>query len=147
MWDFLLHSSLPLKSKWNTHSLSWCELLALNSSRIKGVCCSPFSHHQQCTGDSSDYEQLSQSPYLEKLLAKDFEVIYFTESVDEYLMQHLTEFEDTQFQSAAKEKLTLGGKDDQEKKKEKALRVSESDFTDQWLYVEHIPKEYNWHWL
>ena len=77
------------------------------------------------------------------MLAKDFEVIFFTESVDEYLMQHLTEFEDIQFQSAAKEKLTLGGKDDQEKKKEKALRVSEPDFPDQWLssYVEHIPKK------
>lgn len=68
--------------------------------------------------------ELSNSPYLEKLIARDLEVIYFTESVDEYLMQHLTEFEETQFQNAAKEKLTLGGKDDQEKKKEKALRVS-----------------------
>ena len=73
--------------------------------------------------EDAPYADLLASPYLEKLVAKDFEVIYFTESVDEYLMQHLTEFEDVQFQNAAKEKLTLGGKDDQEKKKEKALRV------------------------
>lgn len=72
-------------------------------------------------GDSQ--KELEQSPYLEKLLARDYEVIYFTDSVDEYVMQHLDSFEDIQFQSAVKDKLTLGGKDDQEKKKEKALRV------------------------
>merc|ERR1719393_611892 len=31
---------------------------------------------------------------LEKLIAKDFEVIYFTDPVDEYTMQNLTEFDD-----------------------------------------------------
>jgi hypothetical protein len=51
-------------------------------------------------------------------------VIYLTESVDEYVMQHLDNFQDIQFQNAVKEKLTLGGKDDKEKKKEKALRVT-----------------------
>ena len=39
-------------------------------------------------------------------------------------MQHLDNFEDIQFQNAVKDKLTLGGNDDKEKKKEKALRVS-----------------------
>lgn len=81
-----------------------------------------FTHSLQI-GEGS-YKELAESPYLEKLLARDLEVIFLTEAVDEYLMQHLTEFEDTQFQNAAKEKLTFGGKDDQEKKKEKALRVS-----------------------
>ena len=57
-------------------------------------------------------------------MAKDLEVVYLTESVDEYVMQHLDNFQDIQFQNAVKEKLTLGGKDDKEKKKEKALRVS-----------------------
>ena len=51
-------------------------------------------------------------------------MVYLTESVDEYVMQHLDNFQDIQFQNAVKEKLTLGGKDDKEKKKEKALRVS-----------------------
>lgn len=74
-----------------------------------------------CAGDSQ--KELEDSPYLEKLLARDYEVIYFTDSVDEYMMQHLDSFEDTQFQNAVKDKLTLGGKDDKEKKKEKALRV------------------------
>ena len=72
-------------------------------------------------GDSQ--KDLESSPYLEKLLARDYEVIYFTDSVDEYMMQHLDSFEDVQFQNAVKDKLTLGGKDDKEKKKEKALRV------------------------
>ena len=39
------------------------------------------------------------------------------------MMQHLDSFEDIQFQNAVKDKLTLGGNDDKEKKKEKALRV------------------------
>ena len=55
---------------------------------------------------------------------RDYEVIYFTDPVDEYVMQHLSEFDDKKFQNAAKENLKLGDKDEKEKKKEKALRVS-----------------------
>ena len=66
---------------------------------------------------------MAKSPFLEKLLDRDYEVIYFTDPVDEYVMQHLQEFDDKSFANAQKENLKLGSKDDKEKKREKALRV------------------------
>ena len=44
------------------------------------------------TGDS--VEALQKSPVLERLLAKGVEVIFFTDPIDEYVMQHMTEYED-----------------------------------------------------
>merc|ERR1711988_1304181 len=40
-----------------------------------------------------DKESLLKSPSAEKLLSKDIEIIFMTDSVDEYTVQHLTEFE------------------------------------------------------
>lgn len=88
------------------------------------ICWESAHPRQELVGVAGDTEkELEDSPYLEKLLSRDYEVIYFTDSVDEYMMQHLDAFEDIQFQNAVKDKLTLGGNDDKEKKKEKALRV------------------------
>ena len=67
--------------------------------------------------------ELEKSPFLEQLLAKDYEVIYFTDPVDEYLMQNLMEFEDIKFQNASKDDLKLGDKD--AKKENKKLKVWE----------------------
>lgn len=47
-----------------------------------------------------------------RLHKKDLEVIYYTESMDEYMMQHLTEFDDKKFQDASKDELKFGDKDD-----------------------------------
>eukprot|EP00850_Spirogloea_muscicola_P012274 SM000078S22133 [mRNA] locus=s78:558203:564628:- [translate_table: standard] len=62
--------------------------------------------------------QLEKSPFLEKLLKKGFEVIYFTDPVDEYLMQNLSEYDDIKFQNASKDDLKIGGKKDKAKEKE-----------------------------
>ena len=67
-------------------------------------------------------EELQQSPFLEKLLKKGYEVIFFTDSLDEYMMQQLTDYEDLKFQNASKENLKMSDKDDKEKKAEKALK-------------------------
>lgn len=66
-------------------------------------------------------EELQNSVFVEKLIQKGYEVIYFTEAIDEYVMTHLTEFDDRKFQDASKDDLKLG-KDD--KKGLKKLRVS-----------------------
>ncbi|MTV28826.1 molecular chaperone HtpG, partial [Nitriliruptoraceae bacterium ZYF776] len=58
------------------------------------------------TGSSK--EQLEKSPFLEQLKKKNFEVIFFTDPVDEYLMQYLMDFEDKKFQNVSKEGLKLG---------------------------------------
>jgi len=60
-------------------------------------------------------EALLKSPAVEKLLAKDIEVIFMTEAIDEYTVQHLTEFEGKRLINAAREGLKLD-EDDREKK-------------------------------
>ncbi|XP_073223266.1 endoplasmin homolog isoform X2 [Cicer arietinum] len=77
------------------------------------------------TGTSK--EQLENSPFLERLKKKNFEVIYFTDPVDEYLMQYLMDYEDKKFQNVSKEGLKLG-KDT----KDKELKESFKDLTKWW---------------
>jgi HSP90 family molecular chaperone len=64
---------------------------------------------------------LENSPFSEQLLEKGYEIIYFTDPVDEYVMQNLMEYDDYKFQSASKEDLKLGDKD--AKKENKRLKV------------------------
>ena len=61
------------------------------------------------------------SPFSEQLQEKGYEIIYFTDPVDEYVMQNLVEYDDFKFQSASKEDLKLGDKD--AKKENKRLKV------------------------
>ncbi|MCO5580169.1 hypothetical protein L7F22_034036 [Adiantum nelumboides] len=75
----------------------------------------------------SNKEQLEKSPFLEQLKKKGYEVIYFTDPVDEYLMQYLMDYEDKKFQNVSKEGLKLG-KDS----KLKELKDSFKDLTKWW---------------
>ncbi|KAJ9675015.1 hypothetical protein PVL29_024114 [Vitis rotundifolia] len=77
------------------------------------------------TGSSK--EQLEKSPFLERLTKKNYEVIFFTDPVDEYLMQYLMDYEDKKFQNVSKEGLKLG-KDS----KYKDLKESFKDLTKWW---------------
>merc|ERR1719305_1962212 len=64
-----------------------------------------------------DKDSLLKSPSCEKLLAKDIEIIFMTDSVDEYTVQHLTEFEGKRLINASREGLKLE-EGDKEKKRE-----------------------------
>lgn len=64
-------------------------------------------------------EEIKASPFLETLHNKGLEVVYFTEPVDEYMMQHLMDFDDKKFMDASKEGLKFDDKDDKEKKRTK----------------------------
>ncbi|XP_010246858.1 PREDICTED: endoplasmin homolog [Nelumbo nucifera] len=72
-------------------------------------------------------EQLEKSPFLERLTKKNYEVIFFTDPVDEYLMQYLMDYEDKKFQNVSKEGLKLG-KDS----KDKDLKESFKELTKWW---------------
>ncbi|OIS98787.1 PREDICTED: endoplasmin homolog [Nicotiana attenuata] len=72
-------------------------------------------------------EQLEKSPFLERLTKKNYEVIFFTDPVDEYLMQYLMDYEDNKFQNVSKEGLKLG-KDS----KAKELKESFKELTKWW---------------
>ncbi len=49
----------------------------------------------------SDRVSLETGPYLESLKARGYEVVYFLDGIDEYLLQHLREFEGKKLVSAA----------------------------------------------
>ncbi len=64
---------------------------------------------------------LMNSPHLEALKDKDYEVLLMTDPVDEWVVQSLTEYDGKKLKSAEKGELELDSKDDKEKDKYKAL--------------------------
>ncbi|XP_047328981.1 endoplasmin homolog [Impatiens glandulifera] len=77
------------------------------------------------TGTSK--EQLEKSPFLERLTKKNYEVIFFTDPVDEYLMQYLMDYEDKKFQDVSKEGVNIG-----KVSKNKELKESYKELTKWW---------------
>eukprot|EP00960_Hanusia_phi_P062944 765308-Hanusia_phi.AAC.9 len=74
-------------------------------------------HIYYIAGDSK--KDLEASPFLEKLKKRGYEVIFMTDPIDEYAVQHMDEYEDHKLMNAAKEDLKFG---DKEEKKEKKRR-------------------------
>lgn len=68
----------------------------------------------------SSYDEVAQSPFVERVLQKGFEVLYLTDAVDEYTLSNLPDFDGKRFQNVAKEGLTLDKSTDNESHK-KAL--------------------------
>jgi len=79
------------------------------------------------TGESD--EAVKQSPFVEKLIQKDLEVVYMTDPVDEYLLQTMTEYDGTQLASVTKEGLNI---DDAEEQRAKVYADEFKPLT-QWL--------------
>jgi len=75
------------------------------------------------TGENRN--ELEYSPYLEALKEKGYEVLFLTDSIDEIIVQHLTEFEEKKLKSVTKGDIDLA--DDKEKSK-KELEEKEKDF-------------------
>jgi len=71
------------------------------------------------TGD--DINALLNSPHLEKLKEKDFEVMLMTDPVDEWVVQSLTEYDGKPLKSAEKGDLSVEEKDDDKEEAFKAL--------------------------
>lgn len=60
------------------------------------------------------YEEVSNSPFLEKANKKELEVLFMTDPVDEWLMQSLSDFEDKRFTQVTKEGLKFPDDDEDE---------------------------------
>uniref|UniRef100_A0A7I5EAY0 ATP-binding region and Heat shock protein Hsp90 domain containing protein n=1 Tax=Haemonchus contortus TaxID=6289 RepID=A0A7I5EAY0_HAECO len=69
-------------------------------------------------------EEVETSPFVERLIAKGYEVLYLTEAVDEYCIQSMPEFEGKKFQNVAKEGVNI---DESEQAKE-AHKNLETEF-------------------
>ncbi|WP_088332065.1 molecular chaperone HtpG [Lacimicrobium sp. SS2-24] len=67
------------------------------------------------TADS--YAAAKTSPHLEIFRKKGIEVLLMSERIDEWLMSHLTDYQEKSFQSVTKGDLDLGELDDEESKK------------------------------
>jgi len=64
-------------------------------------------------------DEVKQSPFVERLLKRGYEVLFLTEPVDEYAISSLTEFEGKKFQNVAKEGLSLDDNKDMREALEK----------------------------
>ncbi|KAK3711640.1 hypothetical protein RRG08_032017 [Elysia crispata] len=76
-------------------------------------------------------DEVSNSPFVERILKKGYEVLYLIEPVDEYCIQSLPEFEGKKLQNIAKEGINLDSSEKAKEKKE-ALETEYKTLTD-WL--------------
>ena len=75
---------------------------------LSTVCvCERFSCSQSAVLQKAIYyvageskEAVERSPFLERLLARDYEVLYLVDPIDEYAVQHMPDYEGTQSRCA-----------------------------------------------
>jgi len=70
-------------------------------------------------------KQVENSPFLEALKAKGYEVLLMTEPIDEYCMQQLKEFDGKKFKNVSKEGLNTANSDEEKKKAEELKQANE----------------------
>ena len=80
------------------------------------------------TADS--FQAAKNSPHLEQLRSRGFEVLLLSDRIDEWLMSHLTEYSEKQFQSVVKADLDLGEVDDATKAKQEETEKSFESITE-----------------
>merc|ERR1719311_723545 len=81
-------------------------------------------------------EAVENSPFLEKLKKKDLEVLYLVDPIDEYAIQHVTEYDGKKLQSVSKEGLSFGDSD--EKSDKKRLEIYKEKFTALTDYLKEV---------
>jgi len=75
------------------------------------------------TGESK--KQVENSPFLEKLKRKGYEVLYMVDPIDEYAVQQMKEYESKKLVCATKEGLKLNESEDEKKSFEEAKAATE----------------------
>jgi len=68
------------------------------------------------TGESR--ASVAQSPFIETLKKKGYEVLYLVDPIDEYMVQQMKDYEDHKLKSVTKEGLDMDDTEDEKKKKE-----------------------------
>merc|ERR1719439_478988 len=67
-------------------------------------------------------EEVENSPFVERLIKKGYEVLYLTEAVDEYAISSLPEVEGKKFQNVAKEGFNIDGDTEAAKQRRDAAK-------------------------
>ncbi|KAG9293348.1 hypothetical protein G9A89_007594 [Geosiphon pyriformis] len=68
-------------------------------------------------------EEVKQSPFLERLVARNYEVLYMAEPIDEMLVQHMPGYDGKVFQNVAKGDLKFGDETQDDKEELEKLKV------------------------
>ena len=68
------------------------------------------------TGESR--ASVAQSPFIESLKKKGYEVLYLVDPIDEYMVQQMKDYEDHKLKSVTKEGLEIDDTEDEKKKRE-----------------------------
>jgi len=77
----------------------------------------------------TDLSELKESPFMETFLEKDVEVIYFTEAADEYMVQHMREYDGKKFTPISKEGVSI--ETDEERDEEiRRYKIYDEKFAD-----------------
>ena len=79
-------------------------------------------------------ESLRNSPYLEQLQKRGYEVLFMTEAIDEYMVQSFKDFKDKKLVDITKEELVF----DENEKEKKEREELESNFKDLCNFVKEI---------
>lgn len=83
---------------------------------------------------AASYKEAAESPFVERLLKKGYEVLYLTDAVDEYCISALPEFDGKRFQNVAKDGLKVEG-GEKAKERLEALKKEYEPLT-KWLETE-----------
>ena len=79
------------------------------------------------TGDS--VTTLKDSPFLEKIKKKDYEIIYMVDPVDEWVMQYVNKYDEKLLLSVAKDGIDIDS-EEEKKETEEALKTKKEEFKD-----------------
>merc|ERR1711871_1247925 len=80
----------------------------------------------------SSIDAVKDSAFMEQMRAKNLEVIFLTDPIDEYAIQNLTEFDGKKLQSITKENLKFGDEEEADKKRAELYAENFKPLTD-WM--------------
>ncbi|XP_071525720.1 endoplasmin homolog isoform X2 [Panulirus ornatus] len=83
--------------------------------------------------------EVENSPFVERLIKKGYEVLFLTEAIDEYAINAIPEFEGKKFQNVAKEGLTIDEGEGAKERMEELKKVFEP--LTKWLSEEALKDE------
>ena len=78
-----------------------------------------------CVRSSSLVDEAKNSAFIEKLVKKDYEILFMCDPLDEYIMQQIHEYDNKKFINVIKDNLNITDKEENESNKEKYTELCE----------------------